>query len=657
MRHSLVALTAAMSLFGVPAWAAETTPANPAKDASQATAAANQTLLGKLPFADRADYEAARRGLVAAFEGQVLNAAGKLVWNSHAYDFLQQKDAPDTVNPSLWRMAQLNANAGLFQVTEGLYQVRGMDLANMTIIEGKDGVILIDPLYATETAKAALELYYQHRPRKPVVAVIYSHSHVDHFGGVRGVVDEADVKTGKVRIYAPDGFMEHAISENVLAGTAMFRRSMYQGASLVPRGERGQVDAGLGKAGPVGGTISLIAPTDLIVKPLETHEIAGVQVEFQLTPGTEAPAEMNLYLPQLRALCMAENAVMTMHNILTPRGAEVRDAKAWSRFLDDSLVRYGDKADVMFVSHNWPTWGSEGIRTLLADQRDMYAFINNRTLHLLNQGLTPLEIADTVKQLPGELDRKWYARGYYGSLSFNTRAVYQRYLGFYDGNPANLNPLPPVESGKHYVEALGGADKVLELMRTAMAKGEYRWAAQLGNHLVFAEPDNKAAREAQADTLEQLGYRSESAIWRNIYLTGTQELRNGAPQQGGKAIEDLVRAATPAMFMDVLAVRLDSDKAVGHDMTLNWNFDDLGQRFALTLRNGVLTYRENASHAKADATVTVSKATLDRISLGQLDFPTALQQGDIKVEGDGARFKALLGSLTRFQPIFNVVTP
>ncbi|MNJ31658.1 Metallo-beta-lactamase superfamily protein [compost metagenome] len=657
MRYSLAALATAIALSSAPSWAAEVASTNPAKAASPTTAAVNQAVLKALPFEDRADYDAARKGLVAAFEGQVKNADGKPVWDTHQYDFLKQAQAPDSVNPSLWRMAQLNANAGLFQVTDKVYQIRGIDLANMTIIEGDDGLIIIDPLYVTETAKAGLELYYQHRPRKPVVAVIYSHSHIDHFGGVRGVVDEADVKAGKVRIYAPDGFMEHAIQENVLAGTAMFRRGMYQSGGAVPRTERGQVDTGIGKGAPIGGTISLIAPTDLIVQPLESHDIAGVQFEFQLTPGTEAPSEMNVYLPQLKALSMSENAVMSMHNVLTPRGAEVRDAKAWSKFIDDSLVRYGDKAQVMFAQHNWPTWGGEGIRSMLADQRDMYAFINNRTLHLLNQGMTPLEIADAVKKLPGELDHKWYARGYYGTLSFNTRAVYQRYLGFYDGNPANLDPLPPVESGKHYVQAMGGAGKVLELMRTAMQQGDYRWAAQLGNHLVFAEPDNKAAREAQADALEQLGYRSESAIWRNMYLTAVQELRQLAPQQGARGSADLVRAATPTMFMDILSVRMDSDKAQGHDMTLNWDFDDLDQHFALTLRNGVLTYREHSSHAQADASVKMSKAVLDQISLRQLDFPTAIKQGDIKLEGDAERFKAMLGMLASFQPTFNVVTP
>lgn len=657
MRHSLVALAIAVGLTNSASWAAEVAAQSLAKAASPTTAATNQAVLKTLPFQDQADYEAARRGLVAAFAGEIKNADGKPVWNTHQYDFLAQGDSPDTVNPSLWRMAQLNANAGLFQVTDKIYQIRGIDLANMTIIEGDNGVIIIDPLYATETARAGLELYYQNRPRKPVVAVIYSHSHADHFGGVRGVVDEADVKAGNVRIYAPNGFMEHAIQENVLAGTAMFRRGMFQSGGSVAKGPRGQLDAGIGKGVPIGGTMSLIAPTHLIVQPLESHDIAGVQFEFQLTPGTEAPAEMNLYLPQMKALCMSENAVMSMHNVLTPRGAEVRDAKTWSRFIDDSLVRYGDQAQVMFAQHNWPTWGGEGIRTLLADQRDMYAFINNRTLHLLNQGMTPLEIAAAVKKLPGQLDQKWYARGYYGTLSFNTRAVYQRYLGFYDGNPSNFDPLPPVEAGQRYVQALGGADKVLALMRTAMQQGDYRWAAQLGNHLVFAEPDNKAAREAQADVLEQLGYRSESAIWRNMYLTATQELRQVAAQQGPRATADLVRAATPAMFMDILSVRLDSDKAQGHDMTLNWDFDDLDQHFAVTLRNGVLTYREGIRHTQADATVKMSKAILDKISLRQLDFPTAIKQGDITLEGDSARFKAMLGMLASFQPTFNVVTP
>ncbi len=624
---------------------------------SMQTTASNAAVLQTLPFSDRTDFESVSKGLIAPFKGQIKDAAGKVIWNVNAYDFLAKDKAPESVNPSLWRLAQLNAHAGLFEVSPKLYQVRGLDLANMTIIEGDDGLIIIDPLTMAETARTALDLYYANRPRKPVVAVIYSHTHVDHFGGVRGVIDEADVKSGKVKVYAPVGFMEHVMSENVMAGNAMSRRAQYQFGSLLPRSEKGQVDAGLGKSAPSGGTVTLIAPTDLIAEPLETRTIAGLQVEFQLTPGTEAPAEMNLYLPQLKALCMAENATQMMHNILTPRGAQVRDAKAWSQYLDDSLMRYGDKADVLFAQHNWPTWGGERIRTLLADQRDMYAFINDRTLHLLNQGLTPLEIAEAIKKLPGSLDQKWYTRGYYGSLSFNTRAVYQRYMGFYDGNPANLNPLPPVDAAKRSVEAMGGTASVLEKMRSAMASADYRWAAQLGNQLLFADPDNADARNAQAETLEQLGYQSENATWRNMYLTGAMELRNGVPPQSANTVSvDMVRAMSPEMFFDYLAVRLDSDKAVAHDLTLNWTFDDVQRDFTLTLRNGVLTHRAGLNPA-ADASVSLSRDTLEKISLKQLDFPTAMQKGLVKLQGNGQKFGLLMGSLDTFGPQFNIVTP
>jgi alkyl sulfatase BDS1-like metallo-beta-lactamase superfamily hydrolase len=625
--------------------------------ASPQTTASNAAVLKQLPFTDRTDYESVTKGLIAPFKGQVKDASGKVIWDIQAYDFLTKDQAPESVNPSLWRLAQLSAHAGLFEVSPRLYQVRGLDLANMTIIEGDDGLIIIDPLTMAETAKAALDLYYQNRPHKPVVAVIYSHTHVDHFGGVRGVIDEADVKAGKVKVFAPAGFMEHVMSENVYAGNAMSRRAQFQFGSLLPRGEKGQVDAGLGKRTPSGGTVTLIPPTDLIDKELETRTIAGLEVEFQLTPGTEAPAEMNLYLPQLRALCMAENATQMMHNILTPRGAQVRDAKAWAEYLDGSLARYGDKSDVLFAQHNWPTWGSERIRTFLADQRDMYAFLNDRTLHLLNQGLTPLEIADSIKKLPGSLDQKWYTRGYYGSLSFNTRAVYQRYMGFYDGNPANLNPLPPVETAKYTVEAMGGEAAVLEKMRAAINKGEYRWAAQLGNQLLFANPDNGDARKAQAEALEQMGYQSENATWRNMYLTGAMELRNGVPPHAGTSVSvDMVRAMSPQMFFDFLAVRLDSEKAAGHDLTLNWTFEDLNKDFNLTLRNGVLTHRAGLN-AQADASVTMSKATLEQISLKQLDIPTAIQKGLIKLQGNGKKLGELMTSLDTFAPQFNIVTP
>ena len=384
----------------------------------------------------------------------------------------------------------------------------------------------------------------------------------------------------------------------------------------------------------------------------------GVPIEFQLTPDTEAPSEMHLYLPRQHALCMAENATPMMHNLLTPRGAQVRDAKGWSKYLDDSLARYGDKAEVMFTQHSWPTWGGDNIRTLLADQRDMYAFMNDRTLHLLNKGMTPTQIAEAIRKLPGDLDRKWHTRGYYGVLSFNVRAVYQRYMGFYDGNPANLDPLPPQETARRYVAAMGGAAAVLAQMGEAMDRGDYRWAVQLGNHLVFADAGNAQAREAQADALEQLAYQSESANWRNMYLSGAADLRNGVPELASRATEDLVKAATPAMFFDYMAVRLDAEKAQGHHMTLNWRFDgDVRQSFALTLRNGVLTHRDNAQHAKADVSVRMSKAVLDRISLKQTDFASALRQGEISVEGEAGKLTELLGMMDSFKPAFNIVTP
>lgn len=628
------------------------------KPASVITQQKNAAVLKQLPFSDRTDYESVSRGLIAPFSGQIKNAAGQVVWDIDAYKFLEKDQPADSVNPSLWRLAQLNNHAGLFQVAPGIYQLRGMDVSNMTIIEGGDGLFIIDPLTVSETARAALELYYQHRPRKPVVAVAYSHSHADHFGGVRGVVDEADVKAGKVKIYAPVGFMEHVVSENVFAGTAMARRSQYQFGTFLPRGEQGQLEGGMGKTAPANGSMTIIAPTDLISQTYETHKVAGLDVEFQLTPGTEAPAEMNFFLPGLRALCMSENTTQMMHNILTPRGALVRDAKAWAEYIDASLQRYGDKTDVMFVSHNWPTWGGERIREMLADQRDMYAFLNDRTLHLLNQGLTPMEVAQKMDKLPGNLNQKWYARGYYGSLSHNSRAVYQRYMGFYDGNPANLDPLPPAETGQHYVQALGGNDAVLKLMQAAIDKGEYRWAAQLGNNLVFAAPDFKPGRDLQADALEQLGYQAENALWRNMYLTGAMELRKGVPTyEGSKAKPDLVKAMTPNMFFDFLAVRLDSDKAVGHDMVMNWVFEDLQQPFALTLRNGVLTHRAGVKNDQALLTLRLDKATLDKISLRELDFPTAIKQGAIKLEGDGKILGEFLSMLDSFSGQYNIVTP
>jgi len=630
----------------------------PAKDATDLTRQSNQQWLQRLPFDDRADFDNAHRGLLESVDQAVLNADGKTVWDLQRYAFLKG-EAPATVNPSLWRIAQLNTIAGLFKVTDRIYQVRGLDLANMTLIEGEHGLIVMDPLLSVETARAGLAMYFSHRPQRPVVAVIYTHPHVDHFGGVRGVVDEADVKAGKVQVIAPDGFFEHAISENVLAGPAMKRRAQYMYGAPLPRGPRGQVDAGLGKGVPANATVSLIAPTRLIEKPFETLRIDGVDIEFQLTPGTEAPAEMNLWFPAFKALCMAENASHVQHNILTLRGAQVRDAKVWAHYLDQSLLRYGDKAEVVFAQHHWPTWGGAAIREYLADQRDMYAFLDSQTLRLLNRGLTPTEIAAELTSLPPRLANKWYSRDYYGSLSHNVRAVYQRYMGFYDGNPATLNPLPPSEAGQRYVAALGGSERVLTLAREAYGKGDYRWVAELTRHLVFAQSDNSAARDLQADALEQLGYQSENATWRNAYLTGAQELRNGVAagaSKGGSA-DDLVRALTPTLFFDYLGVRVDAAKAAEQDLTINWRFTDLNEDYALTLRNGVLTHRDHAQHAKADVQINMSKATLDRIALKQTGFLKEAKAGVIDISGERMKFMRFMAGLDEPDGRFNIVTP
>lgn len=652
MRLARPALLAAAALT-MSAALAGPNPATPLTEQS------NAEWLRKLPFDDRADFEDARRGLVARFPTSTIKTAdGAVAWDFDAYAFEAAANAPATVNPSLWRLAQLNNEAGLFKVADRVYQVRGADLANMNIIEGDTGLIVIDTLLTAETARAALDLYYAHRPRKPVIAVIYTHSHIDHFGGVRGIVDEADVKAGRVQILAPQGFMDEAVSENVLAGNAMSRRAQYMYGVQLPKSAAGQVDTGLGKA-TARGTMTLLAPTALITKPIETRRIDGIDFEFQLTPGTEAPAEMNVYLPQSRTLCIAENAVRTQHNVLTLRGAQVRDAKGWSYFLGQSLQRYGDRTDVLIGQHHWPTWGRARIVEMLSDQRDMYAYLNDQALRLMNQGYTPLEIADQLKTLPQPLASKWYARDYYGSVSHNVRAVYQRYLGFYDGNPAHLNPLPPEQSARKTIEWMGGADAVLAKMREAYARGEYRWVSQIGNELVFADPSNRAARALQADALEQLGYQSENATWRNIYLTGAQELRDGVRKsaQGATSSADLVRALTVPNFFDYLAVRLNADKAAGKAMTLNWQFTDLQQRYAMTLRNSALTYVTDAQHAQPTATVVLTKATLDQISLKQLTLPQAMQSGAIRIDGNPQAVAGLFGMLDTFDPSFNIVTP
>lgn len=630
----------------------------PPKPPEPATLRANAEMAKGLPFADRQDFEDAMRGFVGTVpDALVPGAGGRAAWSMKPYDFLQAAEPADSVNPSLWRQAQLNAIHGLFKVTDRVYQVRGFDLANMTIVEGDTSLIVIDPLLTAETARAALALYRQHRPGKPVGTVIYTHGHVDHFGGVKGVVDEADVAAGRVQVIAPAGFMETAVAENILAGNAMSRRSQYQFGTLLAPGARGQVDTGLGKA-LARGTITLIAPTSTVERPTEERSIDGVRFVFQLVPGSEAPAEMLMYLPQFRVLNMAEDVTHNMHNLYTIRGAEVRDGNLWSKYIDQARVAFGGEAEVLIAQHHWPTFGAERIEGLLKRQRDMYKFINDQSLRLLNQGFTAAEIAETLR-MPASLARDWASRGYYGTLRHNAKAVYQKYLGWYDANPANLDPLPPVEAARKTVQYMGGADAVIARAREDFARGEYRWVASAMNQVVYADPSNRAARELGADALEQLGYQAEAGTWRSAYLVGAMELRRGIPRvPGGSSLNaDTLKAVSNALFFDFLGVRLDAAKAEGKSMVINWRFTDSGQRFVLTLENSALTHVADRQAETADATVTLSRATLDAITLKQTSFPEAVRAGQVRIDGDRAKLGELLAMLDSFEPMFPVVEP
>lgn len=617
----------------------------------------NNAAQNRLPFADRQDFTDARRGFIASLSDPVIkDASGRVVWDAREYAFLEPEAAPASVHPALWRQARLNTGNGLFAVTERIYQIRGFDIANMTIIEGDSGVIVIDPLTSVETARAGLELYFQQRPKKPVVAVIYTHSHADHFGGVRGVVDEAEVKAGRVRIIAPAGFLEEAVSENVLAGNAMLRRAQYQFGSGLPSNERGYVDAGLGKI-THGGTVSLIAPTEVIEKAQETRVVDGVEIVFQTTPGTEAPAEMHLYFPQFRTLDLAENATHTLHNLLPLRGAQVRDANAWAKYLNQALDQFGARSDIVIAQHHWPTWGSAQVQAYLARQRDLYKYLHDQTLHLLNQGYTADEAAERLT-VPASLEKDWATHGLYGSLKHNVKAVYQRYLGWYDANPANLDPLPKVEAARKYVEYMGGAEAILKHARNDLKKGEYRWVAQVLNQLVQAEPENKEARELTARAFEQLGYQAESSTWRNAYLTGAQELRQGVPEgKGLKLGEDFLKALSIDNIFDVLAIRVNPQRAEGKSGRINWVFTDINRKYVLNLENSALTYLADRNDPAADVTVTLDRSVLGAILAKRIDFREAYISGQVGVSGNAKKLAEVLGLLDEFPTSFPIVTP
>jgi alkyl sulfatase BDS1-like metallo-beta-lactamase superfamily hydrolase len=648
---------AVLGLIAVPLSAQQQAPVRP-KPAEPATVAANTAVLTEYPFTDQQDFEDAQHGLIEGLsDGEIRNADGSVAWDMKSYAFENAKTAPATANPSLWRVEKLNNFVGLFKVTDRIYQVRGFDLANMDIIEGDTGLIVVDTLLSTETARAGLDLYYKHRPHRPVVAVIYSHSHIDHYGGVKGVVSEADVQAGRVHVYAPEGFLDDAVRENVYAGNAMSRRALYMYGVMLDKAPDGQAGSGLGKT-LSRGTVTLIAPTDTIEGSVVSKTIDGVEFVFQLTPGTEAPTEMNFYLPQFRALCMAENATHTLHNVLTLRGAEVRDPKRWASYLNQTIALFGNKTDVEFAQHHWPTWGTQRITTFLSDQRDMYEYINDQTLRLANEGYTPLEIADTLRTLPPSLAAKWYTHGYYGTVSHDVRATYQRYMGFFDGVPAHLNPLPPVEESRKYVEYMGGSQAVIARARTDYKNGEYRWVAEIMDRVVFAEPDNIAAKNLEADALEQLGYEAESGVWRNIYLVGACELRNGVQKiPGSTASPDTVKEMPVHMLFDYLSISLNGPKADGKTMVLNWNFTDTGDKLALTLHNSALTYFKDSQDPQANATITLTKALLDDVILKKTTFEREVQNGNIRIEGDGTKLPELFSLLDTFNPFFNIVTP
>lgn len=634
------------------------TPPSAPKDAEPATRLINQKLAALLPFEDESDFDAARRGFVATIPGGVIRSPnGTLLWNLPAYGFINAAEAPPTVNPSLWRMARLNMNHGLYEVVPGVYQVRGFDIANLTIMEGETGLILIDPLTACETAHAALELYYAHRPRRPVRAVIYSHSHADHYGGVKGVISEEDARSGRVQVIAPDGFLDAVAGENVLAGNPMARRAQFQFGGLLAPGPRGQVDAGLGKA-VARGTLSLIAPTLSITQPVETHVIDGLELVFQLAPGTEAPAEMHLYAPASGVLNMAENATRHLHNFCPLRGAVVRDPRLWSHYLAQGIELFGAGTEVLIGQHHWPTWGRAQVRTFLEKQRDLYKYVHDQTVRLMNHGWRPAEIAE-VLDLPPELAREWSARSYYGTISHNSKAVYQRYLSWYDGNPANLNPLPPAQTAAKTVAYMGGAGAVLAKAREDYARGEYRWVAQAASQVVFSDPDNRVARELAADAYEQLGYQAESATWRNAYLYGAQELRQGVRQLPPRPMlsADMLVALTADTLFDFIAVRLNPQRVAGRSFAINWRFEDSGEQLVQKLAHSTLTQLNGKQEPAANATVSTTREVLVALIVRRTTVAEAVAAQRLTIEGDADCVAALFEMLDDFSMQFEVVTP
>ncbi|SEP92787.1 Alkyl sulfatase BDS1, metallo-beta-lactamase superfamily [Mycobacterium sp. 88mf] len=632
---------------------------NSVKGATEATRAANKKVLDTLPFNERGDFEDAQRNLVGRPDTLTIkNADGDVIWDLEEYKkyISGDKPAPDTVNPSLWRNAQLCMEYGLFKVADRIYQVRGYDLSNITFVQGDTGWIVVDTAISPETAKAALDLANQHLGARPIVAVIHSHSHVDHYGGVRGIVNQADVDSGKVKIIAPQAFVEDAVSENVIAGNAMSRRAIYMYGALLPRNAEGGVNGGLGMTVSTG-VPTLIIPTDIITTTGQKMTIDGVDMEFQMTPGTEAPTEMNTFFPQFKAMWMAENTTNTMHNLLTLRGAQVRDARIWAKFLDDTIRVYGPNTEVKFQSHHWPMWGNAKIIDYWKKQRDMYKYMHDQSVRMMNQGLVGSEIAEEI-QFPPELGNFWPDRGYYGTLKHNSRAVYQRYMGWYDGNPSDLDDLPPADAAKKYVEYMGGEAAILDKAKKDFDNGNYRWTAMVLKQVVFANPDSVDGKNLLADSYEQMGYQAESGPWRSVYLQGAYELRNGVPTAGGTdtASPDTIEAMPPEMMFDYLGVRLNGPKAAGKNIKLNVTFDDLKQDYTLFVENGVLNYAPGKI-GDANASLTLSKETMNQIQMGKLKLDDGINQKKVTVDGNRDSVTEFIGLMDTFPFWFNIVTP
>ena len=638
---------------------AQTQNGNQPKPATEATKQANAAWLQRLDFANKQDFEDAKQGFIEALPdgGVVKNDKGEIVWDPTKFEFIgPDKATPDTVNPSLWRMSQLLSLTGLFKTSDRIYQVRGYDLSVITFIEGTKGVIVVDPLVSAETAKDALALYRKHQGNKPVTGVIYTHSHVDHFGGVRGVTTDEDVRSGKTVVVAPEGFVEEAVSENVMAGNAMGRRASYMYGNVIPRGPQGTLGAGLGTT-TSSGTVTLIEPTKFITKTGEKLTIDGLAFEFLMAPASEAPAEFHFYIPALKALCTAENATHTLHNFYTLRGAKTRDSKKWAQYLTDTLELWGDKAEVVFAPHHWSITGNAKIVEHITKYRDTFKYIHDQSLRMANQGYTMVEIGEKI-QLPPSLDKNWASRGYYGTVNHDAKAVYNLYLGFFDGNPSTLNQLPPVAASKKYVEFMGGADAVLAKAKETFDKGDYRWTAQVVNHVVLADPANTQARALLADTLEQLGYQSEGGVWRNFYLAGAKELRDGVTKVATPATSspDIVRNMPIDLFLDYLAIQVNPKKAGGKVANVKLVMPDTKQSFLLTLENSVINHIKSRDGQKVDVTLTLNRAELNNILLGQAKLPGLIADGKAKVEGKQEALTDLLGSLEPFEFWFDIVT-